>query len=282
MIREPAVAGSFYDDNVRYLIRSIEECFNQRLGIGKIPKLSRIKKNKEIHSVMLPHAGYYYSGPVASHGISKIVEDGFPEIFVIIGPNHTGLGEEVSVFNEGAWITPLGHVEVDSEFSNELIANSEFAKADFIAHEREHSCEIQLPFLQYFSNDFKIVPICMMNQSPEAAFDLANAIFLAREKLGRNITVIDSTDLSHFKSQDLTIKLDKLVLNDISNCNSERLYETVKNNQITMCGYGPTMVAIEYSKKLGLNHCEILKHATSGDISLDYASVVGYASGFWK
>ncbi|AMK15041.1 hypothetical protein SAMN02910297_00799 [Methanobrevibacter olleyae] len=281
MIREPAFAGAFYENNVKYLVESIEDCFRHKLGFGEIPKLSRINKEKQVNAVMVPHAGYVYSGPTATHAYSKIVQDGYPETFIILCPNHTGFGADVSVFNEGSWIVPNGVCDIDNELANSIIKNSNFAKADFLAHQREHSCEVHLPFLKYFSSDFKIVPISMMDQSIEASADLANSIYESSQDLGRKITLIDSTDLSHFKSQEKTVEHDGLVFNEVKSGNTKGLYEIVKKEQITMCGYGPTMVSMEYSKKLNQRNFEILQHSTSGDITLDYASVVGYGSGVW-
>ena len=281
MIREPAVAGAFYESNVKYLRESIEDCFKHRLGPGEIPKLSRINKEKEINAIMVPHAGYVYSGPTAAHAYSKLVKDGFPETFVIICPNHTGFGEYVSVFNEGSWIVPNGVADVDSELADNIIRNSNYANADFRAHINEHSIEVQLPFLKYFDSSFKIVPICMMDQSVEASVDLVDSIYEAANNLNRKITLIDSTDLSHFKSQEKTIEHDKLVFNEVKNGNTEGLFNVVKKEQITMCGYGPTMVSMEYSKKMNQKDFELLQHSTSGDITLDYASVVGYGAGIW-
>ena len=238
MIREPIVANKFYEGNVKYLRESIEDCFKHRLGPGEVPKLSRINKEKKVNAIMVPHAGYVYSGPTAAHAYSKLVQDGYPETFVILCPNHTGFGEEVSVYNEGSWVVPNGVCDVDNELADEIIKNSNFAKADFNAHLKEHS-------------------------------------------LGRKITLIDSTDLSHFKSQEKTIEHDNLVFNEVFNANTEGLYQVVKKEQISICGYGPTMVSMEFSKKLGQKNFELLQHSTSGDITLDYASVVGYGSGVW-
>ncbi|MBR5503351.1 MAG: AmmeMemoRadiSam system protein B [Methanobrevibacter sp.] len=281
MIREAVVAGKFYEENVKYLRESIEDCFKHRLGPGEIPTLSRLNKDKQVNAIMFRHAGYVYSGPTAAHGYSKVVKDGYPETFVIICPNHTGFGEDVSVFNEGTWVVPNGVADVDSQLADAIISQSNFAKADFLAHKMEHSIEVHIPFLKYFASDFKIVPICMRNQSVEASIDLANSIFEARNDLNRNITLIDSTDLSHFKSQEKTIEHDKLVFNEVENGNTEGLYQVVKKEQITICGYGPTMASMEFSKKLGQKNFELLQHSTSGDITLDYASVVGYGSGIW-
>ena len=256
MIREPIVAGKFYEGNVKYLNESIEDCFKHRLGPGVVPKLSRINKEKQVNAIMVPHAGYVYSGPTAAHAYSKLVQDGYPETFVILCPNHTGFGENVSVYNEGSWVVPNGVCDVDNELADEIIKNSNYAKADFKAHISEHSCEVQLPFLKYFDSNFKIVPICMMDQSVEASKDLANSIYDASQNLGRKITLIDSTDLSHFKSQEKTIEHDNLVFNEVFN-------------------------GMEFSKKLGQKNFDLLKHSTSGDVTLDYASVVGYGSGIW-
>ena len=269
MIREACVAGRFYENNVKLLREIIEDSFNCKMGPGSIPKLSLVKKGESIGAIMVPHAGYMYSGPVAAHAYSKLAEAGFPETFVIIGPNHTGMGKPVSVFNEGAWMIPIGKVEVDGDLADAIISKSKYAEADFTAHMMEHSVEVQLPFLKFFSNDFKIVPICMMDQSPQASKDLAQAIYDASSQLDRKIVIIDSTDLSHFKSQELTEEHDRLVFNEIEKGNTEGLYETVSRNNITMCGYGPTMVAMEYSKKVSNYDFEFLKHATSGDTTLD-------------
>lgn len=282
MIREATVAGMFYESNIKLLREAIEDSFKHRLGLGYIPELSLVNPDKKVYSIMVPHAGHVYSLPVASHAYGKLVEDGYPETFVIVCPNHTGFGADVSVFNEGSWIVPNGKCDVDDELANLIISKSNYASADYLAHQREHSIEVQLPVLKYFESDFKIVPICMMDQSVEASIDLGNSIYEASQELGRNITLIDSTDLSHFKSQEITLEHDNLFLNEVKSNNIEGVYQTIKNNQISVCGYGPTMASMQFSKKLGLNNFEVLQHATSGNITLDYNSVVGYASGIWK
>lgn len=161
---------------------------------------------------MVPHAGYVYSGPTAAHAYSKLVKDGYPETFVILCPNHTGYGADVSVYNEGSWVVPNGVCDVDNELADEIIKNSNFAKADFKAHLQEHSCEVQLPFLKYFDSNFKIVPICMMDQSVETSKDLANSIYESSQNLGRKITLIDSTDLSHLSLRKRPLNMTTLCL----------------------------------------------------------------------
>ena len=282
MLRQPAVAGAFYPDNPEKLIELIESSFLDDAGVGHIPKLKSFEDKDYPINVMVPHAGYQYSGAIASHGYCKIVENGFPEVFIIISPNHTGFGSEISVFNEGSWITPLGNVEVDAEFADAVIDASDFASADFSAHIREHSIEVQLPFLQYFSDDFKIVPITMGRQNFVTSSDLAKAIFEAAEKLDKSYCVIASTDLSHFNNQEKANKVDAFVMEDIEEMNEFKLFEEVVQYNITMCGYGPVMTTMSLSKKVNKNTSEILAYGTSGDVSGDFTSVVGYASGIFK
>ncbi|WP_406534586.1 MEMO1 family protein [Methanobrevibacter sp.] len=282
MIRQPAVAGAFYPRDAENLTRLIESCFLDDSGVGFIPEISNFEGTEYPINVMVPHAGYQYSGAIASHGYCKIVENGFPEVFIILSPNHTGFGSEISVFNEGEWITPLGSVEVDGEFADEIISVSDFASADFHAHIREHSIEVQLPFLQYFSSDFKIVPITMGTQNFLTSTDLANAIFEAGNKLDKSYCVIASTDLSHFNNQEKANKVDGFVLEDIEEMNEFKLFEEVIQYNITMCGYGPVMTTISLSKRREMDTCELLAYRTSGDVTGDLTSVVGYASGVFK
>ena len=282
MLRQPAVAGSFYPNNPEILKKTIEECFLSDSGVGEIPKLNTFDGVDYPINIMVPHAGYQYSGAIASHGYCNLVQIGFPEVLIILSPNHTGYGSEVSVFNEGDWITPLGTVNVDNEFANAIISNSDIASADFNAHLYEHSIEVQLPFLQYFSNDFSIVPITMGSQSFTASSDLAKAIFEAGNELNKSYAVIASTDLSHFNNQEKANTVDGYVLEDIEDMNEFKLFEEVIQYNITMCGYGPVMTAISLSKMTNKNSCEILAYGTSGDVTGDLSSVVGYASGIFK
>lgn len=282
MLRKPAVAGMFYPDDSEELVKTIEDCFLHSFGPGKIPDIESFEGNDYPVNVMVPHAGFQYSGTIAAHSYCELAKNGFPEVFIIIGPNHTGLGSEVSVFNKGEWITPLGNIQVDEEFADTLISFSDFASADFAAHMREHSIEVQLPFLQYFSNDFKIVPVVLGSQTISAANDLAAAILKAGEKLGKSYCVIASSDLSHFNIQERANKVDGFVLEDIENMDEFKLLEEIIQYNITMCGYGPVMTTMILSKMCGKNTSEILAYKTSGDISGDLSSVVGYASGIFK
>ena len=282
MLRQPVVAGTFYPNDPNDLKRIIKDCFLEKDGVGYIPSLNSFKGKEYPINIMVPHAGYQYSGAIASHGYCEIVKHGFPEVFIILSPNHTGLGGEISVFNSGEWITPLGNVKIDCEFADSIIEFSDFASSDFTAHIHEHSIEVQLPFLQYFSNDFKIVPIVMSKQDFISSNDLSNAIFEASSKLNRSYCVIASTDLSHFKNQEKANKVDGFVLENIGELNEFKLFEEVIQYNITMCGYAPVMTTISLSKRCSKNSCDILAYRTSGDVTGDFTSVVGYASGIFK
>ena len=282
MLRKPAVAGAFYPDNPEVLVKTIEDCFLDDFGVGELPSIGEFEGEDYPLNIMVPHAGYQYSGAIASHGYCRLVQNGFPEVFIILSPNHTGYGREISVFNEGEWITPLGSVQIDDEFAEAIISHSDIASADFTAHRYEHSIEVQLPFLQYFSDNFKIVPITMGSQSFTATNDLAKAIFEAANDLNKSYCVIASTDLSHFNNQEKANTVDGFVLEDIEEMNEFKLFEEVIQYNITMCGYGPVMTTIALSKMSNKSNCEILAYKTSGDVTGDLSSVVGYASGIFK
>jgi len=295
MIRKPAVAGLFYDSNPEDLKEKIEWCFKHRLGPGKIPKLGSSRGFKglntkdesnssksNIYGAIIPHAGYSYSGPIAAHAYYEIVENGFPETFIILCPNHTGLGSGISIFNEGKWNTPFGDVEIDEEFANAMISNSKLIDPDTSAHVREHSCEVHIPFLQYFSKDFKIVPIVMWMQDMESASDVAKSIVKTAKELKTSILVLASTDLTHYESKDMAQKKDKLILDAIDVMDEFALLTAVEDIGISMCGYGPSVSAIKSTRDLGAKKGIILKYGTSGDISGDLSSVVGYCSAIFK
>lgn len=279
MIRKPAVAGIFYELNPDSLEKQIEWCFKHELGPGKIPSMG---DKREIKGVMAPHAGYLYSGPVAAHAYSKLVEDGFPDTFLILCPNHTGLGSAISTMLQGEWVTPLGNVDIDSEFAQKLVEDAPIIDADVTSHMQEHSCEVHLPFLQYFSEDFKIVPITMWMQDLETSTEIGKSIKETAEALGRDVAVIASSDMTHYKPQRIAEEIDSQVLDAISAMDEKLMFKRVIDLNVTMCGYGPVAATIVASKEMGAHKADILKYATSGDLTGDLSAVVGYASAvFW-
>ncbi len=276
--RYPAVAGYFYEARKEDLIRRIEWCYLHPLGVGKLP-VKGAQRDRSKRLFIAPHAGYMYSGPVASHTYYHISEAGNPGVFIIAGPNHSGLGSLVATVVDYVWETPLGEVEIDSELAKAITRNSSYLDIDDIPHESEHSIEVQIPFLQHiFGNNFKIVPIAMAMQTIEVARDIANAIAKAVEALGRDVIYIASTDWNHYEPHEISVKKDLGALSYVEKLDAEGFYRYIVENNVSVCGPGPTIVFIYLAKIWGYRGAKILKYATSGDVTGEKSWVVGYAS----
>ena len=280
MIRKPAVAGYFYESVEDSLKEQIKWCYRSDLGPGRTP--GKTGDTRSIKGLIAPHAGYVYSGPVAAHAYLELAEDGLPETVIILCPNHTGMGSGLSTITEGSWLTPLGEVKIDTEFALQLLSDYPLLDDDPSAHVKEHSCEVQLPFIQEISPDFKLVPICMMMQDLQTAGELGQAIAKTAHNLGRDIVVIASTDFTHYQPQQVAEAQDRKVLDHIQTLDEEGMVSEISQHNVTMCGYGPVTATMVASKNMGASEAQILKYATSGDTSGDYSSVVGYAAAVFK
>ena len=272
-VRQPAVAGAFYAANPFSLKQQIIDSFNHKLGPGRLPG---DQGDSNISAIVAPHAGFVYSGPSAAHAYLRLAEQEKPDTVIVIGPNHTGRGTPVSIMGEGHWDTPLGSVELDTKLAESIIQSSNVAELDHTAFIREHSVEVQLPFLQFIYPEFKLVPICMGYQDLETSIDLGRAIHEAIKD--RNAIIVASSDLNHMESKSVSNKKDKFVLDAIDAMDEVQLQESVKREQITTCGYGPISATLVASKLGGDKFSEILSYYTSGDIIGDDRQVVGYAS----
>jgi AmmeMemoRadiSam system protein B len=270
-IRKPAVSGMFYSGSARELKEQIEWCYKHELGPGAIPQVNN-KGPRKIVAIVVPHAGYYYSGPVAAYAYKELAEDGIFDTAVILGPNHTGYGAPVSLWAEGDWSTPLGEVEVNKKLAQRLLGD--VIEADETAHIHEHSIEVQLPWLQYLYGKVRIVPITMLAQDIETARIVGKSIGQA----GDNLIVIASSDLTHYEPHSLAMEKDSSVIEAIIALDEEELYERCERLGCTMCGYGPVAAAIVASKEMKGKKASLLKYATSGDTSGDFSRVVGYGS----
>ncbi|MCS7140185.1 MAG: AmmeMemoRadiSam system protein B [Candidatus Nezhaarchaeota archaeon] len=274
--RYPAVAGFFYEREPSALRRRIEWCFKHKLGPGLPPQVEERGKRR-IVGLVCPHAGYMYSGPVAAHSYSELARDGRPEVVIILGPNHTGLGSGISIVDSGYWRTPLGDVKVNDDVARRIVRNSELISVDELAHEQEHSIEVQLPFLQYiYGNNFTFVPICMMLQMRGACIDVGTAI--AKAIKDENAVVIASTDFTHYEPYDRAYNNDGRVLKAIEALDPELMLKLVDSIPVSMCGPGPVAAMLYAVKQLSATKAAILKYATSGDVTGDMFSVVGYGS----
>jgi len=264
--RVPAVAGQFYNGTSDGLMRQVEGCFLHRLGPGERPKKGA---GERVHGGVAPHAGFMYSGPVAAHLYYTIASGGVPGTFVVIGPNHSGYGEDVALSTED-FQTPMGVVRRDQAVGDK-IAKAGIARDD-VAHNFEHSLEVQLPFIQYIAPEARFVAICMRDQSHKSAEKLGLAI---REAIaGTDAMVIASTDFSHYVPPEVAKKNDSMAIEAILKHDAKLLEDTVRKNRISMCGYGPVMAMLEATKP---KSSKLLKYATSGDVS-PMREVVGYAA----
>jgi AmmeMemoRadiSam system protein B len=267
LMRHPAVAGQFYEGDERALRTQIEECFKGPLGPGSVPQLKKGPRN--VIGGVAPHAGYAFSGMVASHLYSRLAKDGFPETFVILGPNHTGRGSGIAITTDD-FETPLGIAKVDRELAKAM--RKDLVDEDAEAHHFEHSIEVQLPFLQYFSKDFKFVPVCMGFQDIEAAKSVGDVIRDASK--GKDVVVIASTDMSHYVTPGTAKVKDAMALDAIKAMNAGKLFDVVREENISMCGYGPVMATMTACSG---GKATVLKYATSGDVR-PMRDVVGYAA----
>jgi len=275
-LREPAVAGMFYEAEPERLKEMIKWTFLHKLGPGSLPKGEPGNSNTII-AAQVPHAGYIYSGPAAAHVYYALHQDTKPDTVIILGPNHTGLGLPVSVYAKGAWKTPLGVIEIDEEVAGFLLEHKGLDE-DYLAHTQEHSIEVQLPFLQFvYGNSFKLVPIAMMDQSIDAAKRVAFAILDTLKQVDKRIIVLASSDMTHYESQKSAYRKDMKALDYIQALDVEGLYEYARSVDLSMCGIGPVAVVMFISKKVGASGM-LLKYYTSGDITGDKAFVVGYAA----
>jgi AmmeMemoRadiSam system protein B len=272
-IRTPAVAGMFYPKSQQELKSSIKDCFLHKYGPGKLPPSV---PNETIFGVICPHAGYMYSGAVAAnsyYAISSLK----PDLVIIVGPNHWGVGCDVATMKDGLWRTPLGDVEVDTDSAIEVNKISKLVELDFFSHTRDHSLEVQLPMLQeIYSHKFKILPIILINQS----YNTAKQIGLAIAKIAKNkkTVIIGSSDFTHYEENEFAHKQDKSLIEPILKMDVDKFYSVLQENQVSTCGYGAIASIMVACKEMGATKGSLAKYATSGDITGEKSSVVGYAS----
>ncbi len=270
MLRHPAVAGYFYHGSAEALKKQVREFI--------IPGARRVKA----FGVLSPHAGLMYSGPVAGAVYSSVE---LPGTFVLIGPNHTGLGAPISLMASGSWETPLGAVNIDEPLAAAILAKSSRIREDTLAHLREHSLEVQLPFIQYFREKFAIVPIQMLDVRLESCLEVGRAVAGAISECGmrsaecgsKGVLIVASSDMSHYEPAERAKEKDYKAIHHILDLDPEGLYRTVRDTGISMCGFGPAVAMLSASKMLGATGAELIKYANSGEASGDFKQVVGYA-----
>ncbi|MBN2238990.1 MAG: AmmeMemoRadiSam system protein B [Dehalococcoidales bacterium] len=261
-IRNAVVAGQFYPGTPEALRSMIQEMVQEDA------------EKLQAAGIVVPHAGYIYSGPVAGAVLSRIE---LSSTFIIIGPSHTGHGKPLSIMTEGVWETPLGQVEVDTELAAAILNEDQRFEDDRRAHNFEHSIEVQLPFLQYFKPDVKIVPIVMGYARIEEYKETGKAIARAIRKTGKDAVIMVSSDMNHYEPQEVTYDKDHEAIEAMLALDEDELVNRVRKSNITMCGVAPAISMLIAVKELGASGTELVMYRTSGDVTGDFDSVVGYA-----
>ena len=274
--RLPAQAGTFYPDTEGALRIEIRQCFLHPLGPRALPTIPG-NPNQNLLGLIVPHAGYKYSGRVAAHSYYQLASSGIFESVIILGPNHTGLGSGVSTMIDGEWSTPLGNVPIDADLAREIVDSSDLVDVEDEAHRNEHSIEVQLPFLQFiYPQRFKFVPICMMLQDLKTSIEVGEAVAKAAEKHGA--AVLASSDWTHYEPQEEAQSKDKQALDVALQMNEKKFQGIIEERSVSACGYGPVTAMIHAAKVRGARSGKLLSYQTSGDVTGDKSAVVGYAA----
>ncbi|MCF7916665.1 MAG: AmmeMemoRadiSam system protein B [Candidatus Omnitrophica bacterium] len=261
MIRKDIASGQFYPENQ-------EEINNFIQKLAPKENLSRCKAK----GVIVPHAGYPFSGKVAINTLAKIAA---PKNIIMLGPNHTGLGKDFSLSSAQSWQTPCGEVKINQPLSEKILNAGSHIQKDSLAHKAEHSLEVELPILQYFFKDFQIVPISCNLADKELYQNVATQINEGLKDGSSQTLILASTDLTHYEPDELARKKDRQVIEAIVDLDPEKMLNEVAKNNITMCGVAPVAIML-YCLRAKLKKAEVVLYQTSGDTTKDYASVVGY------
>src|SRR5271165_7193895 len=268
-VRQPAVAGRFYPANAQHLRAEVET-------YTTVPASASAAPEAKIRALgcVVPHAGYIYSGHVAGAVYGRL---DLPRRYVILCPNHTGMGEPLAIMSEGSWHTPLGDVSIDENVAGQLKAKLPLLSEDQAAHRYEHALEVQLPFLQVLAPGFQFVPITIGTSNFDVLSALGTVIGSVAAETGEPVLVVASSDMNHYESDIVTRVKDRRAIDQLLALDPRGLYDIVHKADISMCGYGPAVVMLTAARKMGATQAELIRYATSGDVSGDRDMVVGYA-----
>jgi AmmeMemoRadiSam system protein B len=272
-VREPAVAGQFYPGKPAELRHEVEEFLSA--GSAKASAKTGTPTSK-LHAlgIIAPHAGYVYSGAVAGAVYARIE---VPRRVIVLCPNHTGLGEALSITSTGSYRTPLGEIPLDDAMGAALKAGFPLLREDALAQQREHAVEVQLPFLQMAQPDLTFVPITVGTGQFEVLAALGLVLAKSIAACAEPVLIVASSDMNHYEGDDETRVKDALAIEQVLQLQPRGLYQTVRSQSISMCGVGPAVAMLTAVLKLGAHKAELIQYATSGDVSGDREHVVGYA-----
>jgi AmmeMemoRadiSam system protein B len=263
VLRPPAVAGRFYPDDPAELTRQIASFAS-----------SAEEPPRPAFACLVPHAGYRYSGHVAGAVYARLK---LPRRFLLLGPRHFPRGKPQAILSEGAWGTPLGRAEVDSELARDLKSAYPQLCEDGVAHETEHAIEVQLPFLQSLAGDFRFVPIALGPTDYVQLESLGHAIANVVRRQQDPVLIVASSDMNHYESDEITRRKDGLAIGRVLALDAAGLFEVVRREEVSMCGFGPAVSMLTAARLLGAARATLVRYATSGDINGDRNEVVGYA-----
>lgn len=256
------MAGQFYHASSAKLSHEVQQFVSHSL-----PKEHAI-------GILSPHAGLIYSGAVAGEVYSRIA---IPETFLLIGPNHTGLGSNIAIMSEGEWEIPTAVFSIDGRLAQRIASSSPLVSIDSQAHVFEHSIEVQLPFIASFSRASRLVPLTVMSATIEECATLGEGIAKAVRGADYPVVIVASSDMSHYVSDSVARRKDKMAIDRILSLDPVGLFDTVRKEHISMCGYLPATIMLFAAKALGARSARLIRYATSGEVSGDYEHVVGYA-----
>jgi AmmeMemoRadiSam system protein B len=276
--RKPSVSGIFYSSNKEQLVDELKGCFTNKIfGPGRLPPSDQVRK---IYGMVSPHAGYLYSGSVAANGYYSVSSSKFNNV-ILVGPNHYGLGSSVATTMNGIWESPIGDVMVNPQVAKDIASRATSMDFDEFAHSRDHCLEVQIPFLLFATEKFRIVPIILTNQDEYLALELGSAISDTVNDCiskGDEFMLIASSDFTHYESNSEAHRKDSQLIKSILSLDITAFYYTLRQYNVSACGYGAIATVMVAAKNLGATRGELIRYATSGDVTGDKSSVVGYSS----
>jgi AmmeMemoRadiSam system protein B len=264
MLRLPAVAGRFYPSNPAELTSLVNKYAKKELG--NVPA--------QVKACLVPHAGYVYSGHVAGAVFARVA---LPKRILILGVRHFPRGESVAILSKGAWRTPLGDVEIDASLAETLRGACRLLQEDSVAHSGEHSLEVQLPFLQVLAPGFTFVPVALGTVRYEDLVSVGEAMARVLAAQSEDALLLTTSDLNHYEDDATTRRKDGKAMDQLLAMDARGLYDTCRREEISMCGLGPAVAMLTAVRAMGAKNAELVRYATSGDVSGDRDAVVGYA-----
>ncbi|HVA01835.1 MAG TPA: AmmeMemoRadiSam system protein B [Terriglobia bacterium] len=265
-VRAPAVAGRFYPGQLDALAREVDAHL--------APESPPEEKIPGALGCLVPHAGYMYSGHVAGAVYRRLPAR---SRYIILGPNHWGRGAPLALMSGGQWLTPLGRVPLDTELSKVLREKCKLLVEDAQAHSAEHSLEVQIPFLQRLCDRFTFVPIAISTGDYASLEMLGRALAQAVKLSKEPVLIIASSDMNHYEPDGITRKKDEKAIEKMLQLDPAGLWEVIRREDISMCGYGPAIAMLAAAKDLGAQRGQLIKYATSADAGGERDAVVGYA-----